>query len=277
HRAFHQILRSSSPEGWREGASHPQPRSDRSGADALRWIPRTRRGAGGPRMGREPADVNRVHAARPALVPGQHAVLAVSLAHEAEACKSLSIDAGHRDVHRLSRMDRATRAGHHRAGIIRQSRSLHASRSRQCPLRMDSPDVVRAEDCDLCRLSAPPGCPPGIRRQRPHHREFCNRDRLFDRALSHPLDQPHDLSRWVAIALVSATQPAALPYVLFLAAGPALAVPFAMLTAWPSLGSLAVQIGIGRLPEETATPHELLLLSLPAISAAAQPAASGPV
>jgi membrane glycosyltransferase len=88
---------------------------------------------------------------------------------------------------------------------------------------------------------------------------------------------PQTLIGWVAIALVSATQPAALPYVLFLAAGPALAVPFAMLTAWPSLGSLAVQIGIGRLPEETATPHELLLLSLPAISAAAQPAASGPV
>ena len=56
-----------------------------------------------------------------------------------------------------------------------------------------------AEDCDLRRLSAPPGCPPGIRRQRPHHRQFCNRDRLFDRALSHPLDQPHDLSRWVAL------------------------------------------------------------------------------
>ena len=87
---------------------------------------------------------------------------------------------------------------------------------------------------------------------------------------------PQTLIGWVAIALVSATQPAALPYVLFLAAGPALAIPFAMLTAWRSLGSLAVQIGIGRLPEETATPHELLLLSLPAISTAAQPAASRP-
>jgi membrane glycosyltransferase len=87
---------------------------------------------------------------------------------------------------------------------------------------------------------------------------------------------PQTLVGWIAIALVSATQPAALPYVLFLAAGPALAVPFAMLTAWPSLGSFAVRIGIGRLPEETATPHELLLLSLPAIGPA-QPAASGSV
>jgi membrane glycosyltransferase len=87
---------------------------------------------------------------------------------------------------------------------------------------------------------------------------------------------PQTLVGWIAIALVSATQPAALPYVLFLAAGPALAVPFAMLTAWPSLGSFAVRVGIGRLPEETATPDELLLLSLPAIGPA-QPAASGSV
>jgi membrane glycosyltransferase len=88
---------------------------------------------------------------------------------------------------------------------------------------------------------------------------------------------PQTLIGWISIGLVSATQPAALPYVLFLAGGPALAVPFAMLTAWPALGRLAVRIGIGRLPEETATPHELLLLSLPAIRPAAQPAVSGSV
>jgi len=76
---------------------------------------------------------------------------------------------------------------------------------------------------------------------------------------------PQTLIGWIAIGLVSATQPAALPYVLFLAAGPALAVPFAMLTAWHSLGWLALRAGVGRLPEETATPEELLLLSLPAI------------
>ena len=59
---------------------------------------------------------------------------------------------------------------------------------------------------------------------------------------------PQTLIGWAAIGLVSATQPAALPYVLFLAGGPALAVPFAMLTAWAPLGRLAVGIGIGRLP-----------------------------
>jgi len=84
---------------------------------------------------------------------------------------------------------------------------------------------------------------------------------------------PQTLVGCLAIGLVSATQPTALPYVLFLAGGPALAVPFAMLTAWSPLGRLAVRIGIGRLPEETATPEELLLLSLPAI----RPAVPGSV
>jgi membrane glycosyltransferase len=82
---------------------------------------------------------------------------------------------------------------------------------------------------------------------------------------------PQTLIGWITIGLVSTMQPAALPYVLFLAGGPALAVPFAMLTAWAPLGRLAVGIGVGRLPEETATPKELLLLSLPAIRPAVQP------
>ena len=38
-----------------------------------------------------------------------------------------------------------------------------------------------------------------------------------------------------------------------------------MVTAWPALGGLAARIGIGRLPEETATPEDLLALALPAI------------
>jgi membrane glycosyltransferase len=82
---------------------------------------------------------------------------------------------------------------------------------------------------------------------------------------------PQTLVGWGAIGLVWATQPSALPYVLFLAGGPALSVPFAMLTAWAPLGRLAVRVGVGRLPEETATPEEMLLLSLPAIRPAVQP------
>jgi membrane glycosyltransferase len=88
---------------------------------------------------------------------------------------------------------------------------------------------------------------------------------------------PQTLVGWIALGLVSGTQPAALPYVLCLAGGPALAVPFAMLTAWPPLGRLAVRIGIGRLPEETATPEDMLLLSLPAIHPVGQPAVTGSV
>ena len=64
------------------------------------------------------------------------------------------------------------------------------------------------------------------------------------------------------------TQPMAIPYALFLAAGPALAVPFAMVTAWPRFGSFTARIGIGRLPEETMRPAELLALALPAIESA---------
>jgi membrane glycosyltransferase len=88
---------------------------------------------------------------------------------------------------------------------------------------------------------------------------------------------PQTLVGCVTLGLVSATQPAALPYVAFLAGGPTLAVPFAMLTAWPPLGRLAARIGIGRLPEETATPEALLRLSLPAITPAGRPAAPSSV
>jgi membrane glycosyltransferase len=58
---------------------------------------------------------------------------------------------------------------------------------------------------------------------------------------------------------------------LLLAAGPAMAVPFAVVTALPALGELAARIGVGRLPEETATPEHLLELALPAIKSASRP------
>jgi membrane glycosyltransferase len=80
---------------------------------------------------------------------------------------------------------------------------------------------------------------------------------------------PHTLLGCAALGLLAVTQPAAVPYALFLAGGPALAVPFAMITAWPWLGNFAARIGIGRLPEETARPAVLLALALPAIEQAA--------
>ena len=79
---------------------------------------------------------------------------------------------------------------------------------------------------------------------------------------------PHTMLGWATLGLLAMTQPAAIPYALFLAAGPALAVLFAMITAWPRFGSFTARIGIGRLPEETMRPAALLLLALPAIESA---------
>jgi membrane glycosyltransferase len=79
---------------------------------------------------------------------------------------------------------------------------------------------------------------------------------------------PHTLLGCAALGLLAVTQPAAVPYALFLAGGPALAVPFAMMTAWPRLGHFAARVGIGRLPDETARPAVLVALALPAIEQA---------
>jgi membrane glycosyltransferase len=80
---------------------------------------------------------------------------------------------------------------------------------------------------------------------------------------------PHTLLGCATLGLLLMKQPSAIPYALFLAGGPALAIPFAMMTASPWLGSFAVRIGIGRLPEETTKPAMLLALALPAIESAA--------
>jgi membrane glycosyltransferase len=81
---------------------------------------------------------------------------------------------------------------------------------------------------------------------------------------------PHMMLGWGTLALLAVAQPAAIPYALFLAAGPALAVPFALLTAWPPLGVLAARVGLGRLPEETEMPGVLVSLALPAIESVAR-------
>ena len=59
-----------------------------------------------------------------------------------------------------------------------------------------------------------------------------------------------------------------LPYALFLAAGLALSIPLAVITALPATGRLLTRLGIGRLPEETAPPASLRALALPAVEAA---------
>ena len=80
---------------------------------------------------------------------------------------------------------------------------------------------------------------------------------------------PHTLLGCAVLGILAATHPGAIPYVLFLAGGPALAIPFAMITAWPSLGDLSARIGIGRLPEESVAPAALHALALPALEMAA--------
>ena len=79
----------------------------------------------------------------------------------------------------------------------------------------------------------------------------------------------HTLLGIAALAVLAVMQPAAIPYALFLAGGPALAIPFALVTAWPAFGSFAVRTGIGRLPEEVERPAVLRDLGLPAIELAA--------
>jgi membrane glycosyltransferase len=81
---------------------------------------------------------------------------------------------------------------------------------------------------------------------------------------------PHAAVGLGAIALLALTHPAAIPWSLFLAAGPALAIPFATLTSSPRFGALLARIGLGRLPEETAPPATLHELSQAAAKAAAQ-------
>jgi membrane glycosyltransferase len=76
---------------------------------------------------------------------------------------------------------------------------------------------------------------------------------------------PHTLLGASTLALLSVTVPAAIPYALFVAGGPLLSIPLAVITASPALGRAMVRIGLGRLPEETAPPREMMALALPAV------------
>jgi membrane glycosyltransferase len=80
---------------------------------------------------------------------------------------------------------------------------------------------------------------------------------------------PHTLLGWSCILVLAATVPSAIPYALFIAAGPALSIPLAVVTSWPSVGRVLMRLGIGALPEENAPPAALRQLALPAIEAAA--------
>jgi membrane glycosyltransferase len=76
-----------------------------------------------------------------------------------------------------------------------------------------------------------------------------------------------------AIVVLALTHPSAIPYALPLAAGLALSIPLAVLTASRAFSGALMRLGIGRLPEETAAPVALDALALPAL-AAARPASA---
>jgi len=76
---------------------------------------------------------------------------------------------------------------------------------------------------------------------------------------------PQTLIGLCPVALLAVTVPWAIPYALFIAGGPLMAIPLAVVTASPGVGRALVRVGLGRLPEETAPPAELRALALPAI------------
>jgi membrane glycosyltransferase len=80
---------------------------------------------------------------------------------------------------------------------------------------------------------------------------------------------PQSLVGIGSIALLAFTQPAAIPFALFIAGGLALSVPFAVITARPGVGHMLVRLGLGRLPEETAPSVTLRALALRALETAA--------
>jgi membrane glycosyltransferase len=80
---------------------------------------------------------------------------------------------------------------------------------------------------------------------------------------------PQTVLGGLSLALLTALQPAALPYLFVLVAGGlVLAIPICVVTSRPSLGLALTRMGIGRLPEETAPPEALKRLELPALKAA---------
>jgi membrane glycosyltransferase len=76
---------------------------------------------------------------------------------------------------------------------------------------------------------------------------------------------PQTLIGLAPVLLLAVAAPAAIPYALFIAAGPLLSIPLAVMTAKPAVGRALIALGLDRLPEETAPPPELSALKLAAI------------
>ena len=84
---------------------------------------------------------------------------------------------------------------------------------------------------------------------------------------------PHSALGVACVAILWAPHPVAAIYAFALIAGGlAVSIPFAVITAKPSVGLALARVGIGRLPEESAPPKALAALSLPALAASARAA-----
>jgi membrane glycosyltransferase len=80
---------------------------------------------------------------------------------------------------------------------------------------------------------------------------------------------PQTLLGLTTLIVLALTVPAAIPYALFIAAGPLLSIPLAVITARPRIGRALMRLGIGRLPEETTVPPELRAVAMPIIEVGA--------
>jgi membrane glycosyltransferase len=81
---------------------------------------------------------------------------------------------------------------------------------------------------------------------------------------------PQTMAGCAVIGVVAIKAPEKLGLALMGAGGLALAVPFAVATASPLLGTVLARIGVGRIPEEVEVPPALEQLRLPAIEASAK-------
>jgi membrane glycosyltransferase len=76
---------------------------------------------------------------------------------------------------------------------------------------------------------------------------------------------PQTLIGLAPVLLLALTAPSTIPWALFLAGGPLVSIPLAVVTAAPAAGRALIAVGLDRLPEETTPPAELKALALPAI------------
>ena len=149
----------------------------------------------------EPADPGRIHPARSALVPGQHAVLAFPAAAGPAAGEPLSAGIRDLDVHRVAGLDRHAAARHCRPRAGAEPGGFHALRCRasrfscSCWSMWFAPNIATVID-----VLARPQLRRALRRRHPLHRELRRPIRRSSCCWSPDhVGQPHALSRAAAV------------------------------------------------------------------------------